>query len=308
MSGMDLAAARFPRVGMPEPFYESFYLTAYDPEAPRALWIRHTVWKAPGQAPVGSVWRTWFDLDGPHADKWSTPDLGTGAGAGSLICVGDAVLASDRATAPDWDLTWEGDDPEFAHLPLPFLYDAPLPRTKSVSLRPRVRFAGEVRVDGRAIDLTGWTGMLGHNWGSEHAERWIWLRGAGPDWLVDMVLGRIRVGPVSSPWIANGVLERGGHRTRLGGLGRRVRVDDHEDGCRVRVSGIDVDVAAPTDTLVAWTYSDPTGGHHNVVHSSVAGLSVRTGEATLTCEHGATYEIGRREAPTITAMQPFTDP
>lgn len=304
MSGMDLAAARFPTSQLRDAFYESYYLTAYDPDAPRALWIRHTVWKAPGQQPVGSVWRTWFDLDGPHAGKWSTPDLAVGP----LIRVGDAVLTPDGATAPDWEITWEGDDPPFPHLPVPFLYAAPLPRTKSVSLRPRVRYAGQVRVDGQAIDLTGWSGMLGHNWGSEHAERWIWLRGAGPDWLVDMVLGRLRVGPVTTPWIANGVLERDGQRTRLGGLGRLVKVVDREDGCHVRVSGLDLAVDAPVGSLAGWTYSDPAGGRHHVVHSSVARLVVRTSDATLECAHAATYEIGRREMPTLAAMLPFPDP
>jgi len=304
MSGMDLAAARFPHVGPRDPFYESYYLTAYDPDAPRALWIRHTVWKAPDGEPVGSVWRTWFDLDGPHADKWSTPDLAPGP----LIRVGAAVLAPNGATAPDWEITWQGDDTLFAHLPLPFLYRAPLPRTKSVSLRPRVRYAGEVRVDGRTIDLTGWTGMVGHNWGSEHAERWIWLRGAGSDWLVDMVLGRLKVGPMTTPWIANGVLERDGRRTRLGGLGRPVKVADREDGCHIRVSGLDIEVAAPVSSLAGWTYSDPAGGSHQVVHSSVARLAVRTPDVTLACEHAATYEIGRREMPTSAPMLPFPDP
>jgi hypothetical protein len=304
MCGMDLAAARFPLVGDRDPFYESFYLTAYDPVAPRALWLRHTVWKSPDGTPVGSVWRTLFDLDGPHADKWSTPELA----AGPLIRVGDATLEPDRATAPDWEIAWTGDDPAFAHLPLPFLYDAPLPRTKSVSLRPRLTFSGEVRVDGRTVDLTGWTGMLGHNWGSEHAERWIWLRGAGEDWLVDMVLGRLKVGPLSTPWIANGVLELDGRRRRLGGLGRPVRVVDREEGCHVRVSGTEIEVSAPVSSLTGWTYSDPAGGHHDVLHSSVAGMAVRATGVVRECAHGATYEIGRREAPTSVEMLPFSDP
>jgi len=304
MSGMDLADARFPHAGVRDAFYESYYLTAYDPDSPRALWIRHTVWKAPGLAPVGSVWRTWFGLDGPRADKWSTPDVAVGP----LIRVGDALLTPEGATAPDWEIRWVGDDPPFAHLPLPLLYAAPLPRTKSVSLRPRVRYDGQVHVDGEAIDLDGWTGMVGHNWGSEHAERWMWLRGAGPDWLVDMVLGRLRVGPVTTPWIANGVLERAGHRTRLGGLGRRVRVVDREDGCRLQVSGLDIEVDAPAGSLSGWVYSDPAGGSHHVLHSSVARMVVRTAGATLECAHAATYEIGRRELPMHVPMLPFPDP
>lgn len=304
MSAMDLAAARFPAVDRGKPFYESFYLTAYDPEAARALWIRHTVWKAPGSAPVGSVWRTFFDLDGPHADKWTTPELT----AGPLIGVGQAVLGPDGATAPDWEISWAGQDAPFPHLPLPFLYAAPVPRTKSVSLRPRLTFAGHVDVDGREVDLTGWTGMLGHNWGSEHAERWIWVRGAGRDWLLDAVLGRLRIGPVTTPWIANGVLEVEGVRHRLGGLGRPVRVVDREDGCSVRVSGIELEVAAPVRSLVGWVYSDPTGGHHDVVHSSVAAMTVAAHGRTLECAHGATYEIGRREPPALTEVLPFSDP
>jgi hypothetical protein len=304
MVGMDLAAARFPAVDARDPFYESFYLTAYDPDAPRALWLRHTVWKSPDGTAVGSVWRTLFDLDGPHGDKWSTPDLA----ADPLIRVGDAVLAPDRATAPDWEITWTGADAAFPHLPMRVLYAARLPRTKSVSLRPRLTFSGHVRVDGRDIDLAGWSGMLGHNWGSEHAERWIWLRGGGPDWVLDMVLGRLKVGSLTTPWIANGLLEMGGHRSRLGGLGRRVRVVDREDGCRVRVSGIEVDVAAAVTSLSGWTYSDPAGGHHDVLHSSVAGMAVRSGRGTRETAHGATYEIGRREASAVVAMMPFPDP
>lgn len=304
MGGMDLAAPRFPGAVSGDALYESFYLTAYDPHAPRALWVRYTVWKAPEAAPVGSVWRTWFDADGPDADKWSTPDVA----AGPLIRIGDAALAPDGASAPDWDLTWIGDDPLFPHLPSPLLYGAALPRTKSVSLRPRLTFGGEVRVGGRTVDLTGWTGMLGHNWGSEHAERWIWLRGAGDGWLLDMVLGRLRLGPVATPWIANGMLEVDGVRTRLGGLGRPVRVDDREDRCRVRVSGVEIEVEAPSASLVGWTYSDPKGGHHDVLHSSLAAMTVRTGDRTLECPHGATYELGRREAPATVSLQPFSDP
>ena len=191
---------------------------------------------------------------------------------------------------------------------MPALYAAPLPRTKSVSLRPRIGLTGHVRVDGREVDLDGWTGMLGHNWGSEHAERWLWLSGAGDDWLLDVVLGRLKVGPATTPWIANGVLEVGGRRTRVGGLGRPVQVAEREDGCRVRVSGVDIEVDAPVPSLVAWTYSDPAGGHHAVLHSSVAAMTVHAKDRTVRCAHSASFELGRREPPTLTSLLPFSDP
>ncbi len=58
--------------------------------------------------------------------------------------------------------------------------------------------------------------MVGHNWGAQHAERWIWLHGAGfaedQDAWIDVALGRIKVGPLTTPWIANGALCLGGER------------------------------------------------------------------------------------------------
>ncbi len=45
------------------------------------------------------------------------------------------------------------------------------------SRRPLQRDA--VTIDGERIELDAWPGMVGHNWGAEHAERWIWIHGAG---------------------------------------------------------------------------------------------------------------------------------
>ena len=43
--------------------------------------------------------------------------------------------------------------------------------------------------------MDGWRGMAGHNWGAQHAERWIWLHGltADGDWL-DAAIGRVKLG------------------------------------------------------------------------------------------------------------------
>ena len=76
--------------------------------------------------------------------------------------------------------------------------------------------------------MTGWRGTVGHNWGSEHADSWVWLHAAGfgnaPEAWLELVLARIRVGPARSPWTAMGALGLGGERIVLGGLGRRPRV------------------------------------------------------------------------------------
>ena len=93
------------------------------------------------------------------------------------------------------------------------------------------------------VDLDGWRGMVGHNWGAEHAERWIWMHGAGfeghDDAWLDAGLGRIKVGPLTTPWIANGVLHLDGERHRLGGPEKARKTDVHEspDRCDFALPG-----------------------------------------------------------------------
>ena len=77
--------------------------------------------------------------------------------------------------------------------------------------------------------------MVGHNWGEQHAEQWIWLSGLGFEGAAPTPgstwrSAAVRLGPVTTPWIANGALSLDGRRLALGGLGRRVRVIAAEDG------------------------------------------------------------------------------
>ena len=43
---------------------------------------------------------------------------------------------------------------------------------------PSATFDRHAAVGDREPRVDGWPGMVGHNWGAEHAERWIWLHGA----------------------------------------------------------------------------------------------------------------------------------
>jgi len=152
--------------------------------------------------------------------------------------------------------------------------------------------------------------MVGHNWGAEHAERWIWLHGIGfaeePDAWLDVALGRIMLAGRMTPWVANGALSLGGRRYLLGGLGRRgLRAGESADGCDLHMPGahglaIDARVTVPKDSSAGWRYADPNGGEHEVVNCSVAAieLDVRLpGEPRprrLTSAHGGAYELGMR--------------
>jgi hypothetical protein len=279
---------RFPDVAIPRPHYESVYCALAHPTEPEALWIRTTVAKRPGKEPTGALWATWFSPQGVRATKIndlpvSPSGLGLTCGPASQGPAGTrGSVESDRLSVR-WDLAFAPRTTGLEHLHSAVLYRAPLPRTKATSPVPDLDVEGTLFVDNQPVDLTGWTGMLGHNWGTEHAARWIWLRasGLGDDgtgWL-DAVLGRVRVGPVLAPWTAFGALELDGTRHHLGGLlARGTSVALSDNGATIGLTGSVVSVRVRADVSLAatvgWEYSDPGGHRHEVVNSSVADVSL----------------------------------
>ncbi|HKP91831.1 MAG TPA: hypothetical protein VJT75_17825 [Thermoleophilaceae bacterium] len=321
--------ARFPQVASGRGHYESFFIRAFHPDEPIGVWIRYTVLKRPDREPRGSLWLTLFDAgaDGPVASKAT---LGPGevsaeppyirvAEAGA---VGDG-LATGHVEGASWELSFESAEPPLRHLPKPWMYRAPIPRTKLLSPYPAATFSGHVAVGERRLELDGWQGTTGHNWGAQHAERWIWMHGAAFDgdertWL-DLGLGRIKLGPVTTPWTAAGAISIDGERHPLGGpaAARRTKVHERPDACQFTIpgSGLTVcgEVAAPKKDFVGWVYSDPDGGEHNTVNCSIARMELtieREGQAPqrLTTAHGAAYELGMRESDHGVPIQPFPDP
>jgi hypothetical protein len=69
-----------------------------------------------------------------------------------------------------------------------------LPRTKLEAVVPDGRLAGTLEIGGRELAVSGWRGTAGHNWGSEHADSWVWLHaadfGAVPEAWLELVLAR----------------------------------------------------------------------------------------------------------------------
>jgi hypothetical protein len=306
---------RFPDVPLARGHYESYYLVARDPSEPRAVWIRYTVHKRPGGLPTGSLWFTLFDGASIVTDKLTLPRVR--AGAGEWLGIGRSYIAPREAVgdAPGakWALSFESDEEELRHLPAAWMYRAPLPRTKLTSPHPQVAFSGTVTLPEREIALTGWSGMVGHNWGVEHAERWIWLHGSfGAGTWFDVALGRIRVGRLLTPWVANGALSVDGRRHRVGGLGavRGTKVDESYEDCHFTLPGeVEVrgSVKRPLDSTVVWPYSDPAGGVHHSINCSIAGLTLDWDGGRLQTDHGAVYELGVRETDHGLPVQPYED-
>ncbi|HTR89894.1 MAG TPA: hypothetical protein VMG62_07265, partial [Solirubrobacteraceae bacterium] len=243
------AAAVFPQVGRERGMYESFYLRAVSGREPVGAWIRYTVHKRAGEEAMGSVWCTMFDArrGGPFMRKVTVAGPRAPGGGDTWIEIGDGRLGPDGARGScggaRWELGFEARAQELRHLPREWMYRRGLPRTKPTSPSPDVRFSGRIELADRpALEVDGWRGMVGHNWGAEHAARWIWLHGidfegAEGAWL-DVVLGRIRVAGRLTPWVANGALELDGRRIRLGGMLKRgLGVREGVEGCELTLPG-----------------------------------------------------------------------
>jgi hypothetical protein len=317
----------FPAVALDRGMYESFYLRAVSPEEPLGAWIRYTVHKRPGRAAQGSLWFTLFDISrgAPFMHKRTTEDLRSpedgwiAIGADSSMGPG---FAAGRCGPASWELRFHGREDELRHLRPDWLYRTPVPRTKLSSPLPAGSFDGAIELPDRTVELRGWSGMVGHNWGSEHAERWIWVHGIDFEqdrsaWI-DMALARVRVAGRLTPWLACGEISCGGARTALGGLSARgVQVAESARRCSISLPGRDglrvqAHLDVPVGAAAGWRYADPDGGEHDVANCSVSSLTLNVHRAahaatTLHCTHGAAYELGMREHDHGVALAPFPD-
>lgn len=324
--------ARFPRVAEKAGHYESFYIKACRPGGGQGIWIRHTVHKRPGAEPNASIWFVLFDreADGPRATKVTVPAAELTAPTGSWIKVDGAEIGPGRAVGAvdtdavkaSWELTFSGDAEPCKYLPSDRLYETRLPKTKFVAPFPDARFNGRLEIDGETIELGDWPGMIGHNWGSEHAARWVWLEGTGfdgsPDTYFDAGAARIKLGPWTTPWVPSGMLMLEGKPHRLGGFGqvRDASIEESAGECSFVLPGKDIvvrgKVSAPKKDFVGWIYADPKGPEHNTINCSVADLELTVERPALprlnlSLPGGAAYELGMRETDHGIPVQPFPD-
>src|SRR3954468_16433994 len=324
--------ARFPEVVAKAGHYESFYVKACAPGGGRGIWIRHTVHKRPDAEPNASIWFCLFDrsAEGPRATKVTVPASQLEAPSGDWIRVADAEIGPGRAEgsidtealSAAWSLTFSGGAAPCKYLPAAWLYRAPLPKTKFLAPYPDARFEGRLEIGDERIELSGWPGMIGHNWGSEHAERWVWLEGTGfaegPHTSFAAGAARVRLGPRTSPWIPSGMLVLDGEPHRLGGLDaiRSARIEEQPTVCTFQLPGKDVmvhgRVSAPQKDFVGWVYADPKGPEHHTVNCSIADLELtveRKGASprTLSLPGGGAYEFGMRQTARAPPIQPYPD-
>jgi hypothetical protein len=299
--------------------YESWFISARDPASPRALWIRHTRHRPRQGAESAALWCTVVDRDlgqPPAVVKQVFGAFPPEAVAGPGQFRGEAALGGRTAR---WDLAITGGPPLLRLLRPGVLYRAPLPRTKAEASVPDGLVSGLLEIDGHRVGVSGWRGTVGHNWGSEHADSWVWLHAAGfgaaPEGWLELVLARIRIGRVRSPWTAMGALSLGGELISLGGLGRRPAVEAHPGQLTASISApgarLHLTVTTSNDDAVAVAYADPSGGTRAVRHAALAAVELtlhRRGDRVLsTSGRCGGYEYGTRQEMRGIALQPLPE-
>jgi hypothetical protein len=325
--------ARFPEIPEKAGHYESFYLKLVQRGGGRGAWIRHTVHKRPGEDATCAIWFVLFDSSaaGPRATKRQFGADELSSSPDTYIRVADASITDGRAIgrvetdalAAKWDLSFADSHEPFHHLPREFLYRSKLPKTKFLSPYPDAVFNGVLEVGGERIEVKDWRGMIGHNWGAEHAERWVWIQGSGfegrsPEDYFDMAVGRIKVAGRTTPWVGNAMLMLDGKPHRLGGFGqvRGTSVEESPTGAHFELKGKNVkltgNVSAAAKDLVAWIYADPVGPEHNTLNCSISDLELDVeldgGLAQrLMVKGAAAYEFGTRDTDHGIPLQPYPD-
>ena len=316
----DWNAARFAEEGAKGGHVESYFLKLNDPEGRRALWLKATILARRGcGAPVAEAWAIAFDRAGENL------------GAKQIVPLDQARFSRERLDVRVADLVIEAGRVEgsvASHgrrievalrftttsaplVPFPSLrmYDGPLPSTKLVSPYPDARFTGHYAVDGERVEVAGWRGMQGHNWGKRHAEQYAWAHCNQWDEEEDLIFegatARVKVGPLLAPPLTVISVWRRGVRYAFnqpltllrsrGVIGARAWTF-HAESRLARVEG---ELAAETRDFVGLHYENPDAAMTYCLNSKIAAGTIRLavkGRPPLTAHtRAAALEIGTKD-------------
>lgn len=320
------AAPRAPRATTG--LYESYFLRANHPTRPLALWSKATVLKSTTGSALQESWFAFFDgeQNRTFADKRTEPLAATFSAEGDdavtlSVCEAAWTIAPKggargRMENAVWDVRFErlagalGEPRSFFP---PKLLTGGFPRAKGVTPLPALTMSGSVDVFGERIDVDGWHGALGHNWGREHPRRHAWAQcffpasASAPAAWVEAITGSVKLaGPLSSPLLSTMIVQRGDESYRFDRVFERWRqrpviedgrylLEATSDDGRAR---LEVDRAGRP--VVCLGYRDPTGMLGYCINTKLARTSItveptRGAPFTLESEHGGALEFVQRE-------------
>ncbi len=298
---------------------ESYFLKLNEPGGLRALWLKATILAGAGRQPVAEAWSIAFDREAGHVAGKAVVPFGeasfsrtgldvrvAGIEIGAGRSRGQITQGSDRI---EWDLEFDASGEPMVHYPSPSMYQGPLPSQKVVTPYPDTVFSGSYRVNGRAVSVTNWRGMQGHNWGKRHTELYAW--GHVNQWenAEDLVLegatGRLKLGPILAPpltmvcvWNAGKKYQFNDVRNLLRNTGvlttRSWRFE--AENAEARVHG---ELAADTDEMVGLHYENPNGEMTYCLNSKIAWallvLEPKSGPRVQATSNAAALEIGTKD-------------
>jgi len=302
---------------------ESSFVKANDPERPRAVWLKATIFASahdPRRA-VAESWAVAFDSECGHVavKTWVPYDQARFSACDLRLtvdgCTFDdgrlrgAVVTGDRRIG--WDLSWRDESAPLVHFPRAWMYEARIPSSKLVTLAPDARFSGRLDVNGDVWTLAGWPGMVGHNWGRSHAPRYAWGhcnawegRGEDTELVFEGLSAQVPVGPTLSPTTTLLCVRHRGVRYDLNGALDLVRSRGEISPRRWRFRGrnslasVEGELWGETDDFVGLHYPNPGGPMTYCLNTKLAHFELRfrprdRGEILLR-SRAAALEIGTR--------------
>lgn len=309
---------------------ESYFMRGNSPRRRLAFWLKATVFAPRADSAIAELWCIVFDAENDRywAEKTTVPfEHATFPGEQALIEVagGQFDLSPDGyargAMEGDgglcrWDLSWSPPDSPLADrlclLPSERMVDGSFPRSTPLTPYPSLRLQGTIEVWGETIDLEGWEGMQGHNWGDEHAWEYAWghcpfIDESGePFCWVEGFSARTRIAGRPSPVISALVIRRGDEEyrfDRLVDLWRQdatIDLDEYAWRLRVRGNGGEAALSMSADPaeMVCLGYHNPDGRLSYCLNSKLARVELRVNppnEPGFECvsDHGGALEFLR---------------
>ncbi len=276
--------------------YESHYLKANSPDGQRAFWIKHTLFR-PLQGPsCAELWFVWFARGTPprvcRTDvPWERLTLGKGPNIDAGAAFMDPHQARGELGGARWQLRLTGHGPPLRHLGWGPLYTLGFPKKKILTPAPGLSFEGVVHLDGQAHAVCDWTGLRGHNWGTEHAHSYAYgncnLWDDGVPRALDGFTVRIKLGGRPSPPLsALCVRAPEGDRelTRPWQWLRHGRIEP--TAWHLRRPTTHLAMGCSAQDMVGLRYNQPKGGEQYCYNTKFAQVSLRLGERLLSSRCG----------------------
>ena len=314
--------------------YESWFIRANHPTEPKALWLKTTILHRHDGSAIAEAWCALFGIgERPTwVGKATVPvaearfadsrvqaancelELGqgtplTGASATGAVHGQDALQASWklRSTPAEGALATQ-----MSLFPGRWMIDGPFPKNKLLTPAPSVLMTGEIRLGETRVNVDGWLGMQGHNWGQAHAFAYAWGHVVFPDaagrpiCVAEGFSGRIKVAGRATPHLSALTVRRGDRRWRFDRLidlwSQSSQIGDMTWRLRMRGRDGEASIAmkAPPESVVCLGYENPDTSLAYCLNSKLSACVLRVnpidGDAfELRTDHLAALEILTRE-------------